>query len=51
MRRRRRRHAMFVDQKTEAVDVPLNTALGAQGKLELANSAPAHLISARPVLC
>ncbi|KAI0029023.1 dehydrogenase E1 and transketolase domain-containing protein 1 [Vararia minispora EC-137] len=32
------RHAMFVDQKTEAVDVPLNTALAAQGKLELANS-------------
>jgi hypothetical protein len=32
------RHAMFVDQKTESVVVPLNTALGPQGKLELANS-------------
>jgi hypothetical protein len=29
---------MFVDQKTERVTVPLNTALQAGGKLELANS-------------
>jgi len=33
-----RRHAMFVDQKTESVVVPLNTALSSDGKLELANS-------------
>jgi probable 2-oxoglutarate dehydrogenase E1 component DHKTD1 len=33
-----RRHAMFVDQKTESVVVPLNTALSSHGKLELANS-------------
>lgn len=32
------RHAMFIDQKTESVVVPLNTALVPQGKLELANS-------------
>ncbi|KAF5357075.1 hypothetical protein D9756_006778 [Leucocoprinus leucothites] len=32
------RHAMLVDQKTERVVVPLNEVLGAQGKLELANS-------------
>lgn len=32
------RHAMLVDQKTESVVVPLNTALAPQGKLELANS-------------
>ncbi|KAH9170042.1 dehydrogenase E1 and transketolase domain-containing protein 1 [Lactarius sanguifluus] len=32
------RHAMLVDQKTESVVVPLNTELGSQGKLELANS-------------
>ncbi|KAI0063865.1 2-oxoglutarate dehydrogenase, E1 component [Artomyces pyxidatus] len=32
------RHAMFVDQKTEAVIVPLNAELGASGRLELANS-------------
>ena len=32
------RHAMLVDQKTESVVVPLNTALASQGKLELANS-------------
>lgn len=29
---------MLVDQKTESVVVPLNTALAPQGKLELANS-------------
>ena len=29
---------MLVDQKTESVVVPLNTALASQGKLELANS-------------
>ena len=29
---------MFVDQKSESVVVPLNTALGSSGKLELANS-------------
>jgi hypothetical protein len=29
---------MVVDQKTESVVVPLNTALSTQGKLELANS-------------
>jgi 2-oxoglutarate dehydrogenase complex dehydrogenase (E1) component-like enzyme len=29
------RHAMLVDQKTESVVVPLNTALAPQGKLEL----------------
>ena len=33
-----RRHAMLVDQKTEAVVVPLNTELSSHGKLELANS-------------
>jgi hypothetical protein len=33
-----RRHAMLVDQKTEAVVVPLNTELSSDGKLELANS-------------
>lgn len=32
------RHAMLVDQKTESVVVPLNTEIGALGKLELANS-------------
>ncbi|EKM75012.1 hypothetical protein AGABI1DRAFT_123391 [Agaricus bisporus var. burnettii JB137-S8] len=32
------RHAMLVNQKTEGVVVPLNEALGADGKLELANS-------------
>ncbi|KAJ7175983.1 thiamine diphosphate-binding protein [Mycena filopes] len=32
------RHAMLVDQRTEAVSVPLNEALDAQGRLELANS-------------
>lgn len=32
------RHAMLVDQKTESVVVPLNTALAPQGNLELANS-------------
>jgi probable 2-oxoglutarate dehydrogenase E1 component DHKTD1 len=32
------RHAMLVNQKTEGVIVPLNDELGAQGKLELANS-------------
>ncbi|KAJ7784423.1 thiamine diphosphate-binding protein [Mycena metata] len=32
------RHAMLVNQKNEAVVVPLNDALGADGKLELANS-------------
>ncbi|KAF9445181.1 2-oxoglutarate dehydrogenase, E1 component [Macrolepiota fuliginosa MF-IS2] len=32
------RHAMLVDQKTERVVVPLNEVLGAEGKLELANS-------------
>ncbi|KAI0084520.1 dehydrogenase E1 and transketolase domain-containing protein 1 [Irpex rosettiformis] len=32
------RHAMLVDQKTERVVVPLNAALGAEGRLELANS-------------
>ncbi|KAJ6559045.1 Transketolase, pyrimidine binding domain-containing protein [Mycena vulgaris] len=32
------RHAMFVNQKNERVVVPLNDALGATGKLELANS-------------
>jgi 2-oxoglutarate dehydrogenase complex dehydrogenase (E1) component-like enzyme len=32
------RHAMLVDQKTESVVIPLNTALAPQGKLELANS-------------
>ena len=32
------RHAMFINQKTEGVIVPLNDALKADGKLELANS-------------
>ena len=32
------RHAMLVDQTSESVVVPLNTALGSSGKLELANS-------------
>ncbi|KAJ7695948.1 dehydrogenase E1 and transketolase domain-containing protein 1 [Mycena rosella] len=32
------RHAMFVNQKNEAVVVPLNDTLNATGKLELANS-------------
>jgi probable 2-oxoglutarate dehydrogenase E1 component DHKTD1 len=32
------RHAMFVNQKNERVVVPLNDALDATGKLELANS-------------
>ncbi|KAJ7367025.1 dehydrogenase E1 and transketolase domain-containing protein 1 [Mycena albidolilacea] len=32
------RHAMLVNQKTEGVVVPLNEALDAAGKLELANS-------------
>ncbi|KAJ7644236.1 Transketolase, pyrimidine binding domain-containing protein [Roridomyces roridus] len=32
------RHAMLVNQKTEGVVVPLNDALDAPGKLELANS-------------
>jgi hypothetical protein len=31
---------MLVDQNTERVIVPLNTALESPGKLELANSAP-----------
>ena len=30
---------MLVDQKTERVVVPLNASLGAEGRLELANSA------------
>jgi 2-oxoglutarate dehydrogenase complex dehydrogenase (E1) component-like enzyme len=38
------RHAMLVNQKTEGVVVPLNEALGAQGKLELANSASAFCV-------
>ena len=29
---------MLVDQKSESVVVPLNTALSSSGKLELANS-------------
>lgn len=29
---------MFVNQQNESVIVPLNTELGADGKLELANS-------------
>ncbi|KAI0290142.1 dehydrogenase E1 and transketolase domain-containing protein 1 [Russula brevipes] len=37
------RHAMLVDQKTESISVPLNTALAAQGKLELANSSLSEL--------
>jgi len=37
------RHAMLVDQKTESVVVPLNTALSSQGKLELANSSLSEL--------
>lgn len=32
------RHAMLVDQKSEKVVVPLNTALTSEGRLELANS-------------
>ncbi|CAL1698812.1 unnamed protein product [Somion occarium] len=32
------RHAMLVDQRTEKVIVPLNSALESEGKLELANS-------------
>lgn len=32
------RHAMLVDQQTENVIVPLNSELGSEGKLELANS-------------
>lgn len=32
------RHAMFVDQSTEDVTVPLNSRLDSEGKLELANS-------------
>lgn len=32
------RHAMLVDQQTENVIVPLNSELGSDGKLELANS-------------
>ncbi|KAH7929958.1 2-oxoglutarate dehydrogenase, E1 component [Leucogyrophana mollusca] len=32
------RHAMLVDQKTEDVVVPLNSALDSTGKLEIANS-------------
>lgn len=32
------RHAMLVNQQTEGVVVPLNDALDATGKLELANS-------------
>ncbi|EPQ50911.1 2-oxoglutarate dehydrogenase, E1 component [Gloeophyllum trabeum ATCC 11539] len=32
------RHAMLVDQESEKVVIPLNGELGAQGKLELANS-------------
>ncbi|EIM89258.1 dehydrogenase E1 and transketolase domain-containing protein 1 [Stereum hirsutum FP-91666 SS1] len=32
------RHAMFVDQKTEQVTVPLNVELDSKGRLELANS-------------
>ena len=32
------RHAMLVDQQTENVVVPLNSELGSEGKLELANS-------------
>lgn len=31
-------HAMFVDQKTEQVTVPLNVELDSEGRLELANS-------------
>ncbi|KAI9511036.1 dehydrogenase E1 and transketolase domain-containing protein 1 [Russula earlei] len=37
------RHAMLVDQKTETVVVPLNTALASKGKLELANSSLSEL--------
>ncbi|KAI0266214.1 dehydrogenase E1 and transketolase domain-containing protein 1 [Gloeopeniophorella convolvens] len=39
------RHAMFVDQKTEAVAVPLNAELAApgSGRLELANSSLSEL--------
>ncbi|KAH9061730.1 dehydrogenase E1 and transketolase domain-containing protein 1 [Lactarius deliciosus] len=37
------RHAMLVDQKTESVVVPLNTELGSQGKIELANSSLSEL--------
>ncbi|KAH9931047.1 dehydrogenase E1 and transketolase domain-containing protein 1 [Amylocystis lapponica] len=32
------RHAMFVDQRTEGVVVPLNAELDCEGRLELANS-------------
>ncbi|KAF7984618.1 hypothetical protein HWV62_12831 [Athelia sp. TMB] len=32
------RHAMLVDQHSESVHVPLNSELGSDGKLELANS-------------
>ncbi|KAI0070572.1 dehydrogenase E1 and transketolase domain-containing protein 1 [Panus rudis PR-1116 ss-1] len=32
------RHAMLVNQRTEEVTVPLNTALDCEGRLELANS-------------
>ncbi|KAH9959953.1 dehydrogenase E1 and transketolase domain-containing protein 1 [Russula dissimulans] len=37
------RHAMLVDQKTESVVVPLNTAFASLGKLELANSSLSEL--------
>lgn len=32
------RHAMLVDQTSEAVTVPLNAAMKSEGRLELANS-------------
>ena len=32
------RHAMFINQKTEGVIVPLNDALKADGKLDVAKS-------------
>lgn len=32
------RHAMLVEQHSESVVVPLNSELGSDGKLELANS-------------
>ena len=39
------RHAMLVDQQTENVIVPLNSELGSEGKLELANSKYSHDIA------
>lgn len=46
------RHAMFVDQKTEDVTVPLNEMMEgrSEARLELANSEPQFILCS-PILC